>query len=138
MVLVLLESILFNDLSWSKVTHKMHNKLSFHFVRSMISRGFIALNHLKLHNNLPDALTKHWYSPSTGVIITSRIYFDPYSITLGTLRLYTQTIQLGVWTSSSYGRIVWILWSPIEARSEDIQVDGEYQIVSKITGASNC
>jgi hypothetical protein len=40
--------------------HKRHNILSFHFVRSMISRGFIALHHLKSHNNLSDVLTKHW------------------------------------------------------------------------------
>ena len=39
---------------------KRHNILSFHFVRSMISRGFIALHHIRSHNNLSDVLTKHW------------------------------------------------------------------------------
>ena len=40
--------------------HKRHNILTFHFVRSMISRGFIAMNHLNSKNNLADVLTKHW------------------------------------------------------------------------------
>ena len=39
---------------------KRHNILSYHFVRSMIARGFIALHHLKSKNNLVDVLTKHW------------------------------------------------------------------------------
>jgi hypothetical protein len=39
---------------------KRHNILSYHYVRSMISRGFIALHHLRSHNNLSDVLTKHW------------------------------------------------------------------------------
>jgi hypothetical protein len=40
--------------------HKRHNILSYHFVRSMIARGFIALHHLRSKNNLSDVLTKHW------------------------------------------------------------------------------
>jgi hypothetical protein len=40
--------------------NKRHNILSFHFVRSMISRGFIAMHHIRSHNNLSDVLTKHW------------------------------------------------------------------------------
>ena len=40
--------------------HKRHNMLSFHYVRSMIARGFVALHHLKSANNLADILTKHW------------------------------------------------------------------------------
>ena len=40
--------------------HKRHNILSYHYVRSMIARGFIALHHLRSENNLSDILTKHW------------------------------------------------------------------------------
>ena len=40
--------------------HKRHNILSYHYVRSLIARGFIALHHIKSSNNLADVLTKHW------------------------------------------------------------------------------
>ena len=40
--------------------HKRHNILSYHFVRSMVARGFIALHHIKSATNLADVLTKHW------------------------------------------------------------------------------
>lgn len=39
---------------------KRHNILSFHYVRSMIAKGFIALHHLISSSNLADILTKHW------------------------------------------------------------------------------
>ena len=47
--------------------HKRHNILTFHFVRSMIAKGFIALNHLRSKNNLSDVLTKHWSHSSVGL-----------------------------------------------------------------------
>jgi hypothetical protein len=40
--------------------HKRHNILSYHYVRSMIARGFISLNHLVSKSNLADIVTKHW------------------------------------------------------------------------------
>ena len=40
--------------------HKRHNILSYHYVRSMIAKGFIALHHLNSASNLADVLTKHW------------------------------------------------------------------------------
>ena len=40
--------------------HKRHNILSFHYVRSMIARGFIALTHVNSKDNLADVVTKHW------------------------------------------------------------------------------
>ena len=51
--------------------HKRHNILTFHFVRSMISRGFIALNHLRSENNLSDILTKHWSHTSVYNLLNS-------------------------------------------------------------------
>ena len=39
---------------------KRHNILSFHYVRSMIAKGFIALHHISSPSNLADILTKHW------------------------------------------------------------------------------
>jgi hypothetical protein len=40
--------------------HKRHNILSFHYVRSMVARKFIALHHLGSHSNVADVLSKHW------------------------------------------------------------------------------
>ena len=40
--------------------HKRHNILSFHYVRSMIARGYIALTHVNSKDNLADVVTKHW------------------------------------------------------------------------------
>jgi hypothetical protein len=40
--------------------HKRHNILSFHYVRCMISKGFISLNHVPSEDNLADIVTKHW------------------------------------------------------------------------------
>ena len=40
--------------------NKRHNILSFHYVRSMISRGYINLQHLASEWNFADILTKNW------------------------------------------------------------------------------
>jgi hypothetical protein len=40
--------------------HKRHNILSFHYVRSMIAKGFISLTHTNSQDNLADVVTKHW------------------------------------------------------------------------------
>ena len=49
--------------------HKRHNILSFHYVRSMIAKKFISLNHLVSKSNLADIVTKHWgYSSSYPLI----------------------------------------------------------------------
>eukprot|EP00536_Pseudo-nitzschia_multiseries_P018848 jgi/Psemu1/57626/gm1.57626_g len=40
--------------------HKRHNILSFHYVRSMIARGFILMMHIPGKDNCADILTKHW------------------------------------------------------------------------------
>ena len=40
--------------------HKRHNILLFHYVRSMISRGYINLQHLASEWNFADILTKNW------------------------------------------------------------------------------
>ena len=40
--------------------HKRHSILSFHYVISMISRGFINLQHLASEWNFADILTKNW------------------------------------------------------------------------------
>ena len=39
--------------------HKRHNILTFHFIRSMIAKGFIALHNIWGENNIADDLTKH-------------------------------------------------------------------------------
>ena len=40
--------------------NKRHNILSFHYVRSMISRGYINLQHIASEWNFADILTKNW------------------------------------------------------------------------------
>ena len=45
--------------------HKRHNILSFHYVRSMISWGYINLQHLASEWNFADILTKNWSCQSS-------------------------------------------------------------------------
>ena len=40
--------------------NKRHQILSFHFVRSLISKGFISIRHLNSQWNVADVLSKHW------------------------------------------------------------------------------
>ena len=40
--------------------HKRHQILSFHYVRGIISQGWINLQHLRSDKNASDPLTKHW------------------------------------------------------------------------------
>ena len=40
--------------------NKRHNILSFHFVRSMVAKGFLAINHIPSTSNAADVLSKHW------------------------------------------------------------------------------
>ena len=64
---------------------KRHNILSYHYVRSMISRKFISMYHLKSANNLADILTKHWSHASNYQLLqpifhhvgnTANLYID--------------------------------------------------------------
>ena len=40
--------------------NKRHNILSFHFVRDIISKGYISINHIPSGSNIADILSKHW------------------------------------------------------------------------------
>ena len=40
--------------------HKRHNILSFHYVRSMISQGYVNMLRIASKYNFADILTKHW------------------------------------------------------------------------------
>ena len=40
--------------------NKRHNILSFHYVRAIIARGFIAMHHVVSKSNVADIVTKHW------------------------------------------------------------------------------
>ena len=40
--------------------HKSHNILSFHYVRSMTSKGYVNMLHIAFKYNFVDILTKHW------------------------------------------------------------------------------
>ena len=39
---------------------KRHNILSYHYIRSQIAKGYIALHHICSHNNVADIVSKHW------------------------------------------------------------------------------
>ena len=45
--------------------HKQYNILSFHYVGSIISQGYINLQHLASRLNFADILTKNWYYQSS-------------------------------------------------------------------------
>ena len=55
--------------------HKRHNILSFHYVRSMIARGFIAMVHVCSKNNLADVVTKHWSYNSVKGLLKPVFYY---------------------------------------------------------------
>jgi len=40
--------------------HKRHNILSYHYVRSMIAKGFLAMHHIQSGDNVADVVSKHW------------------------------------------------------------------------------
>ena len=40
--------------------NKRHQILSFHYVRSLISQGFISMRHIGSQFNVADVLSKHW------------------------------------------------------------------------------
>ena len=39
---------------------KRHNILLFHYVRSLLAKGFIKLSHIRSQYNVADTLSKHW------------------------------------------------------------------------------
>ena len=56
--------------------NKRHNILSFHYVRSMISQGYINLQHLASEWNFADILTKNWsYQSSYHPLIQPVFHF---------------------------------------------------------------
>ena len=66
--------------------HKRHNVLSYHFVRSMVARGFIALHHLKSANNLADVLTKHWSHSSVYNLLRPIFHHNVIKLIFGLAR----------------------------------------------------
>ena len=53
--------------------HKRHNILSYHYVKSMISRGFLSLNHLDSKSNIADVVTKHWALGSVQLLLKAAL-----------------------------------------------------------------
>ena len=51
--------ILSTSVPYAKL-NKRHNILSFHYVQSLIAKGFISMNHIPSQFNLADTLSKHW------------------------------------------------------------------------------
>ena len=97
--------------------HKRYNILSFHYVRSMISRGYTNLEHLALEWNFADILTKNWsYQSSYYELIQPVIHHSRNTTAL----FLDDTLELDV--SIVEGAIFGILGS--EKRSEKRMPEG--------------
>ena len=57
--------------------NKRHNILSFHYIRSMISRGYINLQHLASEWNFADILTKNWSYQSSYHELIQPVFHHP-------------------------------------------------------------
>ena len=65
--------------------NKRHTILSFHYVRSLAAKGFLAINHLTSGSNAADIVSKHWSHKSAWPLIkplfnhegdTGELYID--------------------------------------------------------------
>ena len=56
--------------------HKRHNILSFHYVRSLMSQGFINLQHIPSESNIADVLSKHWKYKSAWPLLQPVLHFE--------------------------------------------------------------
>ena len=90
--------------------HKRHNILSFHYVRSMISRGYINLQHLSLEWNFADILTKNWSYQSSYYELIQPVHVFCHSGNTAALFL-DDTLEVDV--SIAEGSIFGILGSEI-------------------------
>ena len=54
--------------------YKRHNILLFHYVRNMISQGYINLQHLSSKWNFTDILTKNWSYQSSYYELTQPVF----------------------------------------------------------------
>ena len=91
--------------------HKQHNILSFHYVRSMMSQGYINLQHLASEYNFSDILTKNWsYQSSYHELIQPVFHHSGNTAAL----FLDDTLELNI--SIAEGAIFGILGS--EKRSE--------------------
>ena len=98
--------------------HKHHNILLFHYVGSMISQGYINLQHLASEWNFDDILTKNWsYQSSYYELIQPFFHYSGNTAAL----LLDDTLEVDV--SIAEGSIFGILGS--EKRSEKPMTDGE-------------
>ena len=98
--------------------HKRHNILSFHYVRSMISRGYINLQYLASGWNFADILMKNWSYQSSYYELIQPIFHHSGN----TAALFLDnTLQVDV--SIAERSIFGILGS--EKRSEKPMTDGE-------------
>ena len=98
--------------------HKRHNILSLHYVRSMISQGYINLQHLASEWNFADILRKNWsYQSSYHELIQPVFHHSGNTAVL----FIDDTLELDV--SIAKGAIFRILGS--EKRSENPMPEGE-------------
>ena len=63
--------------------NKRHNILSFHYVRSQLARGYIALHHIRSGDNAADIVSKHWAYKAVKTIL--KAYFNTDGNTLDLL-----------------------------------------------------
>ena len=96
--------------------HKRHNILSFHFVRSILSQGYIHLMHIKSEFNCSDILTKHWGYNSVWQHILQPLFH--YAGDTGNL-IYDDTLFVDISTDDT-------------ALSSTINDNGECEILYKV------
>ena len=93
--------------------HKRHQILSFHFVRSIISQGWINLQHISSDYNASDILTKHW-----GYNVVWKTILRPLMHHQGDTRILTEDDTALVDRSTSAEEI-----------ASALAINGEYQIL---------
>ena len=82
--------------------HKQHNILSFHYVRSMVSQGYINLQHLSSKYNFADILTKNWSYQSSYYELIQPI-FHHYGNTVALFLNNTLEVDVSIAEGAIFG-----------------------------------
>ena len=72
---------------------KRHNILSFHFVRSMVARGYINMLHIISEHNFADILIKHWGYQGTYHELIQPVF---YHVGSPAILFYNNTLEVDV------------------------------------------
>ena len=84
--------------------NKRHNILSFHYVRNLISKGFISINHIRSQPNPADILSKHWSHKAAYPLLRPIFHFCGDTGSLFTNDWWLTRVYL--YTSYSWGVLI--------------------------------